>query len=117
MKIALTLFFLLSIAIGATAQEYIIKLNPNPPEDTAVKHRNFYFDAVVDNRDVTGDKKVVGQFGKNKKTTVLLEEEPETVFLKHLQKLYPQRKSDMPLTLRINELHCSSEGGMLSEAK
>jgi hypothetical protein len=117
MKTILTLFILFALNHLASAQEYVIKLNPNPPEDTAVKHRNFYFDTVQDNREVTGDAKVVGQFGKNKKTTVLLEGEPEKILLAYLQKIYQQRNSDVPLTFRINELHCTSEGGMLSEAK
>jgi len=117
MKYFTALLFISLFGDAAFAQDYIIKLNPSPAEDTAVHNRNFYFDAVTDNRDVSGNKRIVGHFGKNNKTTVMLENEPESVILEYLHKLYPQRKSDMPLTLRINDILCSSNGGMLSEAK
>ena len=49
----ITLLFIFLLADAASAQDYIIKLNPSQAEDTTVKNRNFYFDAVIDNREQT----------------------------------------------------------------
>jgi hypothetical protein len=117
MKYFTLLLFISLLADTALAQEYVIKLNQDAKEDTALKKRSFYFDAVTDNRDQAGNKRIVGHFGKNNNTTVLLDSDPEAFFLDYLHKLYPQRKGDMPLTFSINSIECSSSGGMFSEAK
>jgi hypothetical protein len=111
------LFFSLIISVAAFAQnEYVIKLNPK--KDTAIQNRSFYFDNVIDNRENGEGKKVVGHFGKNDKTTAVLEKDLETFFLDYLKQVYPQPKTAaVALTLRVNEIVCSSTGGMLSEAK
>jgi hypothetical protein len=111
------LFFSVLLSFAALAQnEYIIKLNPK--EDTAIQNRSFYFDNVIDEREKGAGNKVVGHFGKNDKTTAVLESDLETFFLDYLKKVYPQPKTAaVPLTLRVNEFICSSTGGMLSEAQ
>ena len=100
---------------AAFAQDYIITINPK--EDTVHTKRNFYFDAVEDNREKNQGKRIVGHFGKNDKTTALIDADPEAFFLNYLAKVYPKRSSDRALTFRINNIDCSSTGGMLSEAK
>ncbi|CAN5394903.1 hypothetical protein BH11BAC1_BH11BAC1_11060 [soil metagenome] len=115
MKYITLLLFAITISAPAVAQEYIIKLNP--VEDTVVKNRNFFFDAVEDGREQGQGKRVVGHFGKNDKTSAVLEGDLEFFFLDYLTKVYPKRSSDIPYTLRVNTIECSSTGGMLSEAK
>jgi hypothetical protein len=112
----LTFLLLMSFPTAeATAQDYVIKLNP--VVDTVLPERNFYFDAVEDNREKNQGERLVGHFGKNDKTAAVLESDLEPYFLSYLAKVYPKREADMPLTLRVNVLQCSSTGGMLSEAK
>src|SRR4051812_34164940 len=115
MKYSIAILFILLFTGAASAQEYIIKLNPK--EDTVITKRNFYFDKVEDNREQNQGKRVVGHFGRNDKTTALLEKDLEPFFLDYLAKVYPKRSNDMPLTLRVNNIECSSTGGMFSEAK
>jgi len=115
MKYFLTIICFSITFIPAFAQDYVIKLNPI--EDTVLQKRNFYFDAVEDGREQNQGKKIVGHFGKNDKTTALLDSDLEAFFLSYLAKVYPKRSSDTPLTLRVNSFECSSTGGMLSEAK
>src|SRR5687767_15819080 len=112
MKYITALFFMFMLTGAAFAQDqYIIKLNPQ--EDTLVAKRNFYFDAVEDNREQNQGKRVVGHFGRNDKTAALLERDLEAFFLDYLNKVYPRRNTDMPLTLRVNNIECSSTGGIL----
>ena len=115
MKNFTCLFLLLFLNVAAFAQDYIIKLNP--VADTTIQNRNFYFDAVEDNRELNQGKRLVGHFGKNDKTAAVLENDLEAYFLDYLGKVYPKRDNDKPLTLRVNDIKCSSTGGMLSEAK
>jgi hypothetical protein len=107
--------FLFSIALSASAQEYIIKLNPK--EDTTLAERHFYFSTVEDAREEGAGKRLVGRFGKNDKTAAVLEKDLEPFLMEYLSVTYPQRPGDKALTLRVNEIRCSSTGGMLSEAK
>jgi hypothetical protein len=115
MKYLFSLFYILFLSTTATAQEFIIKLNPK--EDTTLKNRNFYFDSVVDNRENAINKRFVGHFGKNNKTAAVLEKDLEPFFMEYLSAAYPKQDGYKALTLRVNEIHCSSGGGMLSEAK
>jgi hypothetical protein len=114
MKYFTILIFIIFSTGAAHAQEYVITLNAQ--EDSVLAKRNFYFDVVEDARDKNQGTRVVGHFGKNNKTTALLEKDPETFFLDYLNIVYPKRSNDKALTLRINKFECSSTGGMLSEA-
>jgi hypothetical protein len=115
MKYFIALFVISMFTVSVSAQEFIIKLNPK--QDTILGNRNFYFDAVEDNREKNEGKRIVGRFGRNDKTMAILEKDLETFFLDYLSQVFPKRKGDRPLTLRVNNIECSSTGGMLSEAK
>ena len=115
MKYFLTFITTLSLSSTVYAQDFVITLNP--VEDTVLQKRNFYFDAVEDAREQNQGKRIVGHFGKNDKTTAILDNDMEAFFLGYLNKVYPKRNTDTPLTLRVNIFECSSTGGMLSEAK
>jgi hypothetical protein len=115
MKYLIILINLSTLSFSASAQDFIIKLNPK--EDTTIKNRNFYFDSVTDDREEGAGKRLVGRFGKNDKTAAVLEKDLEPFFMEYLSKAYPQHPGDKALSLRVNEIHCSSAGGMLSEAK
>ena len=114
MKYILTLIICFMFS-GATAQEFIIKLEP--VADTLLKSRNFYFDKVEDGREENQGKRIVGHFGRNGKSTAVLDNDLEPFFLSYLEKVYPKREGDKPMTLRVNVLECSSTGGALSEAR
>src|SRR5438128_898496 len=115
MKYTSTLFFIFLFARVASAQQYIITLNAK--EDTSVHNRHFFFTAVEDNREDAQGKRTVGHFGRNDKTTAVLEKDIAPFFLDYLKAAYPPRSTDFPVILRINKIICSSTGGLLSEAK
>jgi len=115
MKYFTAVLFMLILSDAAYSQDYIIKLNPK--EDAALKKRNFYFDAVDDAREKNNGERVVGHYGKNNKTTAMLDADPKPFFMDYLSKVYPKRTNDKALTFRINDIDCGSTGGMLSEAK
>src|SRR4051812_23571317 len=102
MKYFAILLFII-ITSSTYAQEYVITLNAK--EDSVLTKRNFYFDAVEDAREKNQGKRVVGHFGRNDKTTAVLEKDLEAFFLDYVTKVYPKRNStDKALTMRVNNI-------------
>src|SRR5437763_17218777 len=110
MKHFTAIAFVLAFTGAAYAQDYIIKLNPKT--DTSLTKRNFYFDEADDAREKNKDTRIAGHYGRNNKTTAMLDADLRPFFLDYLSTAYPKRDNDKALTFRVNNLDCTSTGGL-----